>query len=112
VAEVAALGVVRKARTLVGLDRRIRALLGTDGVDYEFYTGDCDLDRLVSRIRAARTMARRFEERAQRLTEQALELPSGGTVRDLGVLLGLSHQRVHQLLRRHALRLSTVEDRA
>jgi hypothetical protein len=111
VAEVAAIGVVRKARTLVGLDRRIRTLLGTRAVDYQFDTGDRELDRLVAGIRAARATAQRFEERAQRLTEQALELPSGGTVRDLGVLLGISHQRVHQLLGRHASQLSTVEER-
>jgi hypothetical protein len=110
VAEVAALGVVRRARSLVGLDRRIRALLSTDAVDYQFHTGDSELDRLVSGIRAAREAAQRSEERALRLTEQALQLPSGGTIRDLGVLLGLSHQRVHQLLQRHPPHLSTVED--
>ncbi len=109
VAEVAALGVERWARSLIGLDRRIRVLLGTNDVDYQFHTGDADLDRLILRIRAARAAAQLHEQRAQRLTEQALELPSGGTVRDLGLLLGLSYQRIHQLMQRQALRLSTVE---
>jgi len=109
VAEVAALDVERRARSLAELDRRIRALLGTDAVDYQFHTGDVALDRLISHIRAARETAQRSEERAQRLIEQALRLPSGGTVRDLGFLLGLSYQRVHQLLQRCAVRLSTVE---
>jgi hypothetical protein len=110
VAEVAALGVERKARSLVVLDRRMRALLGTDALDYQFHTGDAQLDRLVSRIRAARETAQRSEERALRLTEQALQLPSGGTVRDLGVLLGVSHQRVHQLLQRQAARRLSTGD--
>src|SRR5262245_58321201 len=90
VAEIAALGVARKARSLATLDRRMRALLGTAAPDYQFHTGDAELDRLVSGIRAARAIAQRSEERALRLTEQALQLPSGGTVRDLGVLLGVS----------------------
>jgi hypothetical protein len=110
VAEVAALGVKRRARSLAAIDRRVRALPATDSVDYQFHTGDTELDRLVLHIRTARENARRHEERAQRLTEQALQLPSGRTVRDLGFLLSLSHQRIHQLLQRYAAQLSTVEE--
>jgi hypothetical protein len=111
VAEVAALGVQREACSLVGLGRRIRALLGTAAIDYQFHTADAELDRLIRRIRAAREAVRCSDERAQRLTEQALRTPSGGTVRDLGFLLGVSYQRAHQLLQRQAAqRLSTVED--
>jgi hypothetical protein len=110
--EVAALATQLWARSLVGLDRRLRTLFGIESVDYQFHTGDAELDRLVWRIRAARQAARRHEERAQQLTEQALQLPAGGTVRDLGMLLGISHQRVHQLLQRYATRLSTVEAEA
>jgi hypothetical protein len=106
VGEVAALGVVRRARRLVALDRRMRELLGTDEVDYQFHTGDAELDRLVVQIRAARAAASLAEERAHQLIRRVLQLPSGGTVRDLGLLLGLSHQRVHQLMQ-HGL--STVE---
>ena len=106
-AEVAALGVVRRTRSLTTLDLRIRDLLGTNAVEYRFDTGDAEFDRLVLRIRAARAAARAHERRARRLTAQALRLPSGGTVRDLALLVGLSHQRVQQLLRRD--RLSIVE---
>jgi hypothetical protein len=99
-AEVAALGVVRKARSLHTLHRRVQELLGTEAVDYDFRTGDAELDRLVRQIRRARTAVQVNEERARRLTGQALTLPSGGSARDLAVLLGMSHQRVHQLLLR------------
>lgn len=98
-AEVAALGVVRRARCLVTLDHQMRDLLGTNSVDYQFQTGDAELDRLVMQIRSAKGAAGRYEERARRLTRRALLLPSGGSGRDLAVLLGLSHQRVHQLMR-------------
>jgi hypothetical protein len=84
----------------VAVDRQVRELLGTDAIDYQFHTGDVELDRLVMCIRAARATAQQHEERARRLTEQALQLPSGGTVRDLALLLGLSHQRIHQLMQR------------
>jgi hypothetical protein len=84
-------------------------LLGDDFVDYQFHTGDAELDRLVTQIRAARLAARRYEERARRLTELVLMLPSGGSVRNLAVLVGLSYQRVHQLMRK---RLSTPESAA
>ena len=109
IAEVAALGVLRRARRLVALDVQVRELLGTGDVDYQFHTGDAELDRLILRIRAARAASQLHERRAQRLTGRALALPSGGTVRDLGLLLGLSHQRVHQLLRLRAAGLSSVE---
>jgi hypothetical protein len=107
-AEVAALGITRRARSLHGLARRVRELLGTDTVDYEFRTGDAELDRLVRQVRLARATVRLHEERARRLTRLVLTLPSGGSARDLGVLLDLSHQRIHQLLLRMT-RLSTVE---
>jgi hypothetical protein len=97
-AEVVALGVVRKARSLHGLHRQVHELLGTEAVDYEFRTGDAELDRLVRQVRLARAAIQLQEQRAQKLTGQVLTLPNGGSVRDLGILLGLSHQRVHQLL--------------
>ena len=112
VAEVAALGVVRRRRRLVTLDQQVRDLLGTNDVDYQFHTGDGELDRLVMHIRSARLAAQRLEDRARRLTGQALALPGGGSIRDLALLLGLSHQRVHQLLRRHRGRLSTMDGEA
>jgi hypothetical protein len=67
-------------------------------VEYKFHTGDAELDRLVIQIRAARLAAQRLEARARRLTGRILTLPSGGSVRDVALLVGLSHQRVHQLM--------------
>jgi hypothetical protein len=106
-AEIAALDVVRKARTLVALDRRIRDLLGTNAVDYEFHTGDAELDRLITQVRATRTVVRQGEERIRRLAKQVLLLPSGGSGRDVAFLLGMSYQRIYQLMQR--AQLSTVE---
>jgi hypothetical protein len=100
-AEIAALGVVRRARRLAGLDRQIHELLGPAAADYQFLTGDEELDRLVRHVRSARSTARTFEARARHLTERVLSLPSGGSVRDLAVLLGLSYQRIQQLLAHH-----------
>src|SRR2546430_1701564 len=102
----------RRRRRLVTLDQQVRDLLGTNDVDYQFHTGDGELDRLVMHIRSARLAAQRHEDRARRLTGQALALPGGGSIRDLALLLGLSHQRVHQLLRRHRGLLSTMDGEA
>jgi len=100
-AEIAALGLVRRARRLSALDRQVQELLGPAAADYQFRTGDDELDRLVRHVRSARSTARTFEARARHLTERVLSLPSGGSVRDLAVLLGLSYQRVQQLLALH-----------
>jgi hypothetical protein len=80
--------------------RQVQKLLGADSVDYQFHTGNAELDRLVVQVRAVRSAARIYEARAQKLTERVLTLPSGGSARDLAVLLDLSYQRVHQLLQR------------
>jgi hypothetical protein len=106
-AEIAALGTVQKARTLVALDRRIRDLLGTNAIDYAFRTGNAELDRLITQIRATRAAVRQGEERIRHLARQALLIPSGGSGRDVAFLLGMSYQRVYQLMQR--TRLSTVE---
>ncbi len=87
----------RRARTLYALDRRVRELLGPGWVDYQFHTGDAELDRLVAAVRASRRAARFAEDRARLLTEQILELAPALSQRDLGVMVELSHQRIHQL---------------
>jgi hypothetical protein len=99
-AEIAELGVRRRARTLYALDRRVRAVLTPGWVEYDFHTGDGALDGLVAAVRAARRVAEAAEDRAKGLTERVIALGPGLSVRDLAVLLELSHQRVHQLLRR------------
>jgi hypothetical protein len=97
-AEVVELSVQRKARTLHALDRRIRDLVGSGWVDYDFHTGNAELDRLVAGVRMARRAVQVAEDRARSLTDRVIALAPGMSVRDLGVLLGLSHQRAHQLL--------------
>jgi hypothetical protein len=78
--------------------RRAQELAGDVPVHYQFHTGDAELDRLVIQIQAARAAARRHEARVKQLTGKVLMLPSGGSVRDMALLVGLSHQRVHQLM--------------
>jgi hypothetical protein len=98
-AETATGGVVR-TRSLHSAVRQARELVGEGAaVHYQFHTGDPELDRLVIQIRAARLAAKRLELRAKRLTGKVLRLPSGGSLRDVALLVGLSYQRVHQLMR-------------
>jgi hypothetical protein len=93
----ASIGTVR-TRSLHTAVRRAQELVGDVPVHYQFHTGDAELDRLVIQIQAARAAARRHEARAKQLTGRVLMLPSGGSVRDVGLLVGLSYQRVHQLM--------------
>jgi hypothetical protein len=99
-AEIPDLRQRHRARTLSALDRRIRELLGPGWVDYRFHTGDPLLDELVAGVRAGRRTAALAEEQARDLTDRVLERTSRLSSRDLGVLLELSHQRIHQLLKR------------
>ena len=99
-AEFAEPPVLRRARTLYALDRRVQEVLGPGWVDYLFRTGDAGLDRLVAGVRAARRTAQVADDRARELTGEVLALASDLSGRDLAVLLDLSHQRVHQLVQR------------
>lgn len=90
----------RRGRTLYAMDRRVRELLPPGWVEYDFHTGDDTLDRLIAGVRAARRAALVAEDRANGLTRRLIQVAPGLSIRDLGVLLELSHQRVHQLLRR------------
>lgn len=100
-AEVAASGAVCRARSLMGLHRQVQKLLGKDVADYVFRTGDVELDRLVWQVRAVRTTTRALQARTRLLTGRVLALSGGCSGRDLAVLLGMSHQRVQQLVAQH-----------
>lgn len=96
-------------RSLVEARRRVREVLGAwveDAEDAEL-VDDVRLPRgvldAVRRSRAARERAKLDQRRANELTAEAVralvdDLDLG--VRDAGDLLGLSHQRVQQLVRR------------
>jgi hypothetical protein len=98
-AEIPDLRRQHRARTLYTLDRRVRELLGPGWVDYRFRTGDPLLDELVAGVRAGRRAAQLAEEQARELTDRVLDRTAALSSRDLGVLLELSHQRIHQLLK-------------
>lgn len=96
------------AKSLHALDRHVREVivLADDLADealqglrigYEFHTGNERLDSLVRDLREARQVARDHEERAADLTREVVEVARDLSVRDLGVLAGLSFQRIQQL---------------
>ena len=99
-AEIVDLGVIRRARGLSTVDRQVRAILGPIIPNYQFHTGNRELDLLVAKTRSARLAARTFEDQVRLLTNRVLALPHDQSIRDLGVLLGLSHQRIHQQMHR------------
>jgi predicted RNA-binding protein with PIN domain len=103
-------GLISRAHTLRRLDAYLRDSVGqvvgleshalrAIALEYEFRTGDPNLDRLVRAARAARHAAVAEEQRARLLTEQAVTSPGAQRLssRDLAVMLDISHQRVHQL---------------
>jgi hypothetical protein len=100
-AEVHDLDRVHRVRTLYQLDRWVRCTFRPGWIAYRFRMGDPHLDRLITRARESRREARRADERARDLTLQVLAAAdhAGLSGRDLGVLLGMSHQRIHQLQR-------------
>jgi hypothetical protein len=89
---------VRWGRSLHAVDREVRNLLTTATADYQFHTGNADLDRLVAQVRTSRRAAHVLQAQAQQLTTQVLALPHDASRRDLAILLDLSHQRIDQLI--------------
>ncbi len=100
-ADVDDTGAAIRTPSLARLDRWIQGLLGHPWPEYEFQTGDVDLDRPVTELGASRRTARRAEEQVQRLTDAVLARTRGLSGRDVSVLVALSHQRVQQLRARY-----------
>jgi hypothetical protein len=100
-AHIPALNLAHEVGTLYQLDRWVRFTFGPGWIDYRFCTGDAGLDRLIHRARQARRRARTADEHIRRLTLQVLAATDQARFsgRDLGVLLGISHQRIQQLQR-------------
>jgi hypothetical protein len=91
---------VLTCRSLAALDRRVRDLCRSASVTYQFQTGNAELDRLVAEARDARQATRLLSDRTRQLVDQVLALRIDASLRDLAVLLDLSHQRVCQLMER------------
>jgi hypothetical protein len=101
------LDIVTQARRLSGADATSRDLIALwlrierDAFDLEIApaVGDEGLDRLISETAQARASAARASSRASALTDQAVDrlVAKGIPLRDVGEMLGISHQRVAQL---------------
>ena len=100
-------GVHSNGRTLQEAQRRVREALSLDIGDDAFSVEIVDRVRLprpvktkLAKHRSARKRARTEAERATLATRHAVRALTGMglSVRDAGELLGISHQRVQQLL--------------
>lgn len=107
------LGAHTYARSLPALDQAVRevVVLAADLPDeampglvleYEYHTGDANLDRTAQEVRQLRRQADEIASAAAaRTSEVAAELVARGlSVRDVAALLGISPQRVSQLTAR------------
>jgi predicted RNase H-like HicB family nuclease len=97
-------GMTTQAKTLPTLRRRVREMLGleaadADKADIEFrYAGKAVRIALSARQKAAKAaVVHRAAQEAQRAAARAL-VKAGVGVRDASELLGVSHQRVQQLV--------------
>jgi len=94
------------ARSLPALDKAVREVivLGADlpdeamdelALDYVYRTGDPRVDELAARVRRERAQIAAVEEHT---AQAARELSPAYSLRDAGMLLGISYQRVSQLV--------------
>jgi len=87
---------------LVRVDRWVRRTLEVTEmawINYEFRTGDPHVDKLIREARQTRLAVYIAEVQAQESTREALadNFCAAMSQREVGVLLSLSHQRIHQL---------------
>jgi predicted RNase H-like HicB family nuclease len=98
------------ARSLPGLDQAVREVIVLAAdlpdeampklvIDYDYHTGDPELDSTAMEVRRLRRQADELAAAATAQTEQAaIRLVARGlSVRDAAALLGISSQRVSQL---------------
>jgi len=98
------------ARTLPALDRAVRevVVLAADlpdeampslALEYDYHTGNTDLDAETAQVRALRRQAEHLAEEASASTAAAARhlVTNGVSVRDAATLLGVSPQRISQL---------------
>jgi hypothetical protein len=95
------------ARSLAALDTKVRRQFGGHFAGYRFQTGSAELDRMIHGIRFSRAAVQWYAGSSRRMVERVIMLQSGLSQRDMGMLIGLSHQRIHQL--RVQQRASLVE---
>ena len=101
------LDVVTQTRRLARAERTARDLiamwLGADRESFDVEVapamGDEVIDRLIGEAVEARAKATRMSSRATELTDEAVHqlVAKGVPMRDVGEMLGISHQRVAQL---------------
>jgi len=98
-AEIPALGVYEESGNLSRINRWVHHQLGPGWIDYRFETGDPRLDRLVSKARHVRRAGQLALQDAHELAHQVLTAPGAAalSMRDLSVLLSISHQRIQQM---------------
>lgn len=103
------------SRTLAGLDRAVREVivLAADRpdddipqlrLDYEYRTGDSDIDTTAAEVRTLRAQADQLAAAVSSRTgtTAATLVARGFSVRDIAAILGVSPQRVSQLTHRKA----------
>jgi hypothetical protein len=101
------LDIVTQTRRLGHAGRTARDLIATwldadpESFDLEVVpaVGDDAIDRLIGKAVEARSQAARQSSRASELTDEAVQrlVAKGVPMRDVGEMLGISHQRVAQL---------------